>query len=187
MPEIAGATPQVISDLTGTWTLDPRRSTIQFQTKAMWILTVNGTLRVTEGGGTADRDGRVTGCLVVDANSIDTKNKRRDGHLRTGDRSERVGSALGQNGRRAQQPDYPQGDLRSPPLKGRAAATWGTVHVGAAPHGAGATELACDWHTVKDTVTTERGDREPQHLSALHQRQTMAETGSCAVCAIVER
>ncbi len=85
MPETAGATPQAISDLIGAWTLDPRRSTVQFRTKAMWILTVNGTFRVTEGTGTVDGDGRVTGRLVLDASSIDTKNKRRDEHLRTAD------------------------------------------------------------------------------------------------------
>ncbi len=51
----------------------------------MWILTVNGMLRATEGTGTVDADGQVTGRLVVDANSIDTKNKRRDEHLRTAD------------------------------------------------------------------------------------------------------
>src|ERR1700733_13078619 len=85
MDEIAGATPQAITDLTGTWTLDPRRTTIQIQTKAMWILPVSGTLVVTEGGGNVDSDGRVTGRLVVDANSIDTKNKKRDQHLRTDD------------------------------------------------------------------------------------------------------
>ena len=85
MPETSSPPPQAISDLTGTWTLDPNRSTIEFRTKAMWILTVNGTLRVTEGSGTVDGDGRVTGRLVVDANSIDTKNKRRDEHLRTAD------------------------------------------------------------------------------------------------------
>ena len=85
MPETSSPPPQAISDLTGTWILDPNRSTIEFQTKAMWILTVNGTLRVTEGSGTVDGDGRVTGRLVVDANSIDTKNKRRDVHLRTAD------------------------------------------------------------------------------------------------------
>ncbi len=82
MPESA---PQAISDLTGSWALDPNRTTVQFKTKAMWILTVNGTLRVTEGSGTVDVNGRVTGRLVVDANSIDTKNKRRDEHLRTAD------------------------------------------------------------------------------------------------------
>jgi polyisoprenoid-binding protein YceI len=85
MPEIARATPQAISDLTGTWTLDPRRTTIQFQTKAMWVLNVNGTLRATEGSGAVDGNGQVTGRLVVDANSIDTKNKRRDAHLRGAD------------------------------------------------------------------------------------------------------
>jgi polyisoprenoid-binding protein YceI len=77
MPEIARATPAAISDLTGTWALDPRRTTIQFQTKAMWVLNVNGTLRGTEGSGAVDGNGQVTGRLVVDANSIDTKNKRR--------------------------------------------------------------------------------------------------------------
>ncbi len=34
-----------LSDLTGTRTLDPRRTMIQFQTKAMWVLNVSGTLR----------------------------------------------------------------------------------------------------------------------------------------------
>ena len=77
MPEIARATPAAISDLTGTWALDPRRTTIQFQTKAMWVLNVNGTLRATEGSGAVDGNGQVTGRLVVDANSIGTKNKRR--------------------------------------------------------------------------------------------------------------
>lgn len=81
MPEIAPATPAAISDLTGTWALDPRRTTIQFQTKAMWVLNVNVTLRATEGSGAVDGNGQVTGRLVVDANSIDTKNKRRDAHL----------------------------------------------------------------------------------------------------------
>ena len=82
MPETSPGAPQAISDLTGTWTLDPRRAEIQFHTKAMWVLPVSGTLRVTEGSGVVGGDGRVTGCLVVDANSIDTKNKRRDEHLR---------------------------------------------------------------------------------------------------------
>jgi polyisoprenoid-binding protein YceI len=54
MPEIARAMPQAISDLAGTWTLDPRRTMIQFQTKAMRVLNVKGTLRATEGGGAVD-------------------------------------------------------------------------------------------------------------------------------------
>lgn len=79
MPELT------LSDLTGAWTLDPSRTTVQFQTKAMWILNVNGTLHATEGSGTVHGDGRVTGHLVIDANSIDTKNKKRDEHLRSAD------------------------------------------------------------------------------------------------------
>jgi polyisoprenoid-binding protein YceI len=85
MPEIDSTTPRYMSDLTGAWTLDPRRTTIRFLTKAMWVLRVDGTLRATEGGGTVDSDGQVIGRLVVDANSIDTKNKRRDEHLRGAD------------------------------------------------------------------------------------------------------
>ena len=75
MPEIARATPGAISDLTGTWALDPRRTTIQFQTKAMWVLNVNGTLRATEGSGAVDGNGQVTGRLVVDANSSARRTK----------------------------------------------------------------------------------------------------------------
>lgn len=78
MPEDAHTMPQVISDLTGTWTLDPRRTTIQFQTKTMWILSVKSTLRVTEGSGIVDGNGHVTGRLVLEPRSIDTKNKKRD-------------------------------------------------------------------------------------------------------------
>jgi polyisoprenoid-binding protein YceI len=85
MPEHARSTPQAISELTGPWTLDPARSTVQFQTKAMWVLPVKGTLRVTEGSGTVASDGQVTGRLVVDADSIATKNKKRDEHLRSAD------------------------------------------------------------------------------------------------------
>jgi len=41
-------------DLTGTCTLDPRRTMIQFQTKAMRVLNVNGTPHATDGSGAVD-------------------------------------------------------------------------------------------------------------------------------------
>jgi polyisoprenoid-binding protein YceI len=85
MPEMASALPQAISDLTGSWSLDPQRTTVQFTTKALWITTVNGTLRATDGTGTVDVDGRVTGRIDIDPSSIDTKNKKRDEHLRNAD------------------------------------------------------------------------------------------------------
>jgi polyisoprenoid-binding protein YceI len=51
----------------------------------MWILPVKGTAQALEGGGTLGADGSLSGTLVVDAASIDTKNKKRDDHLRTAD------------------------------------------------------------------------------------------------------
>ena len=71
--------------LIGSWTLDPSRTTVTFTTKAMWVLPVHATAKVTEGSGIVGDDGSVTGTLVVDAGSIDTKNKKRDEHLRTAD------------------------------------------------------------------------------------------------------
>lgn len=69
----------------GTWTLDPARTTITFHTKAMWVLPVKGTARAVEGGGRVGDDGTVEGRLVVDATSIDTGTKKRDQHLQTAD------------------------------------------------------------------------------------------------------
>lgn len=83
--ETAAEAPRAIPDLAGSWTLDPARSTVRFRTKALWVMTVNGAFRVTEGSGTVDASGRVAGRLTIDAGSIDTKNKRRDEHLRHGD------------------------------------------------------------------------------------------------------
>jgi polyisoprenoid-binding protein YceI len=79
---------EVASDLSafaGTWTLDPARTTIEFHTKAMWVLPVTGTAKALEGRGVVAPDGTVSGTLVIDAASIDTKNKKRDAHLRTDD------------------------------------------------------------------------------------------------------
>ncbi|MDQ0774215.1 polyisoprenoid-binding protein YceI [Streptomyces aurantiacus] len=77
--------PEAPSDVTGSWTLDPRRTTVHIRTKALWVVKVDGTLRATEGSGLVDSNGQVTGRLVVDTNSIDTKNEKRDAHLRNAD------------------------------------------------------------------------------------------------------
>lgn len=74
-----------INHYTGTWTLDPARTSITFRTKAMWVLPVKGAVRALEGGGTVGPDGSVQGTLVIDAKSIDTGTKKRDEHLRTAD------------------------------------------------------------------------------------------------------
>jgi polyisoprenoid-binding protein YceI len=74
-----------LSTLTGAWVLDPSRSTVVFHTKAMWVLKVTGTAKVLSGQGNVTADGAVSGTLVVDAASIDTKTAKRDVHLRTAD------------------------------------------------------------------------------------------------------
>jgi polyisoprenoid-binding protein YceI len=77
------ASPQDLTALTGSWTLDPARTTVEFTTKAMWVLPVRATVTAVEGAGLVGDDGSVTGTLVLDAASIDTKNKKRDAHLQT--------------------------------------------------------------------------------------------------------
>jgi polyisoprenoid-binding protein YceI len=74
-----------LSAYAGRWTLDPSHTSIEFHTKAMWVLSVKGTFKSIEGGGTVGTDGSVTGSLVLDAASVDTKKKKRDDHLRTAD------------------------------------------------------------------------------------------------------
>jgi polyisoprenoid-binding protein YceI len=74
-----------VRDFAGKWVLDPDRTSIAFHTKAMWVLPVKGRARAIEGVGTVDPDGGLSGTLVVDAASLDTKNKKRDAHLRTAD------------------------------------------------------------------------------------------------------
>ena len=51
----------------------------------MWVLPVKGVAKVLSGEAEVTPDGLVTGTLVIDAASFDTKNKKRDDHLRTAD------------------------------------------------------------------------------------------------------
>lgn len=70
--------------LAGEWVLDPRRSSIRLKTRSMG-LRVNGVFRDVSGHGTVSPDGEVSGALMVAAASIDTRNTRRDTHLRSAD------------------------------------------------------------------------------------------------------
>ena len=74
-----------LSDYTGSWELDREGTSIEFHTKALWVFPAKGTFRASEGSGTVAPDGGITGRLVIDAASVDTKNKKRDAHLRTPD------------------------------------------------------------------------------------------------------
>jgi polyisoprenoid-binding protein YceI len=71
---------------TGTWTVDPVHSSIEFRVKHMMISTVRGRFRDFEGTIEAApdyHDSSVQGS--IDAASIDTNDERRDGHLRSAD------------------------------------------------------------------------------------------------------
>jgi polyisoprenoid-binding protein YceI len=71
---------------TGHWVLDPARSRVQFHVKHFWgAITVHGSFAQITGEGTVGADETVTGRLSMDAASLDTKNSRRDRHLRSAD------------------------------------------------------------------------------------------------------
>ena len=74
-----------ISRATGSWTLDPAKTTIEFRTKAMWVLPVKGTAQAIGGDARVSQTGDVAGSLTIDAGSFDTNNRKRDEHLRSAD------------------------------------------------------------------------------------------------------
>jgi|ERR1700691_5709737 polyisoprenoid-binding protein YceI len=70
----------------GAWVLDPAGSTASFASKTFWgLLTVRGTFGGVTGSGTVADDGTFSGELVIDPTKLDTKNKKRDVHLRSAD------------------------------------------------------------------------------------------------------
>jgi polyisoprenoid-binding protein YceI len=71
--------------LTGSWILDPGSSSVRLKTKAMRLIPVNGGFGEVTGAGTVGPDGAVRGRLTVGTASIDTRNARRDIHLRSAD------------------------------------------------------------------------------------------------------
>jgi polyisoprenoid-binding protein YceI len=71
---------------TGAWVIDPAGSSATFASKTFWgLATVRGTFGGVSGNGTVAADGTVSGELVLDASKLDTKNKKRDEHLRSKD------------------------------------------------------------------------------------------------------
>jgi polyisoprenoid-binding protein YceI len=75
-----------LNQLVGDWRLDPTTTSIDLHTKAMWgLVKVRGSFKATEGRGSIHEDGSFSGAVVIDASSINTKNAKRDDHLRTDD------------------------------------------------------------------------------------------------------
>jgi polyisoprenoid-binding protein YceI len=69
---------------TGTWTVDPVHSSVEFHVKHLGIATVKGQFNEFEGTVEVDPDGaRAYG--TVDVASVDTREPQRDEHLRSAD------------------------------------------------------------------------------------------------------
>jgi polyisoprenoid-binding protein YceI len=72
--------------LAGAWVLEPRASSVRLKTRSIWgLVPVNGVFREVAGNGTVSPEGEVSGMLTVAAASIDTKQAKRDTHLRSAD------------------------------------------------------------------------------------------------------
>lgn len=70
--------------LTGTWSVDPAHSRVEFQVKHLGIATVRGAFREFEG--TLEFTGEAPQVYgTVEAASVDTNEPQRDEHLRSGD------------------------------------------------------------------------------------------------------
>ena len=71
--------------LAGPWALDPRTSSIRLTSKVFGLVPVHGVFRQVSGDGTVSPDGQASGTLAIAAASVDTRNTRRDTHLRSSD------------------------------------------------------------------------------------------------------
>ena len=78
------ATPTAGELTSGSWRLDPARSSAEFQVPHFYgLMTVKG--RFERYTGTLDLSARPAVKLVIDAESLNTKQKQRDKHLRSDD------------------------------------------------------------------------------------------------------
>src|SRR4051812_17664353 len=69
---------------TSQWHLDPSRSSVEFRVSNLWgLATVRD--RFSRYTGTLDMSATPAVALVIDADSLDTGNPKRDGHLRSKD------------------------------------------------------------------------------------------------------
>ncbi|MFE5140128.1 YceI family protein [Streptomyces fagopyri] len=71
---------------TGLWQLDPARTSVVIRHKTMWgLVTVKGVFAAVAGEGEVRSDGTAHGTVTLDVASLDTKNGKRDKHLRSAD------------------------------------------------------------------------------------------------------
>ena len=73
-------------ELAGQWKLDPQASSVEFQVPHFWhAIKVRGRFERIDGEAVVGPDGTASGQLIIDATSLNTKNKQRDKHLRSAD------------------------------------------------------------------------------------------------------
>jgi polyisoprenoid-binding protein YceI len=70
---------------TGTWTVDPAHSSVEFSVKHLGIATVRGAFNEFEGSFEVGDDGSARARGTVQTASIDTNEDKRDAHLRSED------------------------------------------------------------------------------------------------------
>lgn len=70
---------------TGTWTVDPAHSNVEFSAKHLGIATVRGAFNEFEGTFEVGEDGSAKARGAVEVVSIDTNEDQRDTHLRSED------------------------------------------------------------------------------------------------------
>ncbi|UXY30553.1 YceI family protein [Streptomyces sp. HUAS TT20] len=71
---------------TGVWQLDPTATTVALSHRTFWgLVAVKGTFAAVAGRGEVGPDGSATGTVTLDVASLDTKNAKRDTHLRSAD------------------------------------------------------------------------------------------------------
>jgi polyisoprenoid-binding protein YceI len=80
-------TPLSPSDIgAGRWVLDPAGSTVRVRQRTFWgLVKVGGVFTGVSGEGEVLPDGSGRGTLTIDAASLDTRNPKRDTHLRSAD------------------------------------------------------------------------------------------------------
>ena len=78
---------RTLSELAGTWTLDPAHTSVELSVRHMMVATVRGRLRPLTGELHIDADDPFGSYVVVelDPASVDTGNPDRDKHLRSAD------------------------------------------------------------------------------------------------------